>query len=229
MKCSTLSLAAAILLAALLPGSLAAQDSTDDRSKNLPAFVDDSRRFEFSFSYVIQGSGFNTVHIEGGEEKVNTTDISRFSLEANLAYFFDRYKTFGIEASFGYTYASGFTQVPNDTEDPDNPVVYPVEDIGHKVLSYGANVIYQFGYLEVVPYVIAGGGLNSFEPNEESSYPLEDTYFNVFAGIGFKYFLNEWFGARVQVTDSYFFIDGDENVKGDGNQIRLSFGAILTF
>lgn len=217
------------LLASMFTGSLVAQDTTDDRTRNLPAFVDDSRRFEFSFSYVIQGSGINFIHIDGGEEEVNATEVERFSVEGTLAYFFDRYKTFGIEAQFGYTYASGFTQVPSDAEDPDNPVVYPVEDIGHKVFSYGGNLIYQFGYLEVVPFVIVGGGMNSFQPNEESSYPLEDTYPNLFAGFGFKYFLNEWFGARVQVTDSYFFLGSDDAAVGDANQIRLSIGAVLTF
>lgn len=205
--------------------AFAQEDDTKDWRNE---FKDTSRRTEISFAWVMQGSGINFIHIDGGADSVNSNDVSRSSLELTISRYFDRFKTLGVEAVFGYTYASGLTQVPGNYFDPDNPVIFPVKSVDHKVFSYQGNIIYNFGYLEIVPFVFAGVGMNQFSPDEDSSFPLDGSYMNLSFGLGFKYFLKEWFGARVQVMDNYYFL-GDEESQGNANQFRLSFGAVLTF
>lgn len=214
-----------IIAGVLASPALAQDDNSDDwRTK----FVDSSRRTEISFSWVMQGSGINFLSTEGGVDSVNTSDVARSSLELIISRYFDRYKTLGIEAVLGYTFATGLTQVPADYFDSDYPVIFPVKSVAHKVYSYQGNIIYNFGYLEIVPFVFTGVGMNKFSPDKDSTFPLNGNYLNLSFGLGFKYFLKEWFGARVQVMDNYYFLN-DENSLGNANQFRMSFGAVLTF
>jgi hypothetical protein len=227
MKLLMQNLVVLIFSVAMLPPALSAQEE-DDRLQDLPPFVDTSRRLEVSASYILQGSGMNLLHIEGGEETVNAGDLTRGTLELNFSYFFDRHKTFGVEALFGYTWAWGQTQLPSEGDDPDNPVIYPVEIIDHKVITYGGNIIWNLGYLDIVPFVYAGFGFDQFTPAEDSDFPIEDTFYHVAFGLGFKYFLTEWFGVRVSLDDYFYFIS-DDNAVGNQNQFRLKIGAVYTF
>lgn len=218
---------AAFLIALIIPTAYA-QDDQDERLKNLPPFKDTSRRIELFGAYILQGAGLNLAHIEGGEESLNVQDNMRNSIELALAYYFDRHKTFGIEATMGFTWAEALTQEFPDLGDPDNPVIYPVKKIDHQVFSYGANLVYNFGYLDIVPFVYIGAGMDNYRLSEGSSYPLDDSYTNVRAGLGVKYFLTEWSGARMHIEDRYFMFD-DDAVGGNSNQFRLSIGGFLSF
>lgn len=219
-----------IVLAMLFLAPLAqAQQEEEDPYKNLPSFVDDSRRFEVTTSYILMGTGMNFIHIDGGEESVNASDIQRGALELNVTYFFDRYKTLGVEAVVGYTWALGQTQLPAEADDPDNPVIYPVKTIDHTMFSYGGNFVYNFGYLDIVPFVTLGGGIDMIRPSEDSDFPIDDTFWHISAGVGFKYYFKEWVGARVSVDDYFFFIDNPDAVTGNTNQFRFKIGGVFTF
>lgn len=217
----------ALVLTCCIP-MVTAQEEEDDKRANLPEFVDDSRRFEITGSYILQGAGFNLIHIENPDETVFSNDLSRVALELSLTYYFDRFKTLGIEAVFGYTMGRGSTQVPPEQSDPDNPIIFDVELLDHNVFSYGGNIIYNFGYLDIVPFVSFGGGFDQVSIKEDSSFPVDDNMWHISLGMGFKYFLTEWFGAKVAVEDYFYFV-GDDDALGNKNQFRLNIGAVYTF
>lgn len=219
-----------VILATLFIVPMAfAQQEEEDPYRNLPPFVDDSRRFEVSTSYILMGTGMNFLHIEGGEESVNVFDQQRGAIELNVAYYFDRFKTFGVEALFGYTWALGLTQLPSEVQDPDNPVIYPVETIDHTMLTYGGNFVYNFGYLDIVPFVTVGAGLDVLRPSGDSDFPVDDTFWHLSFSLGFKYYFKEWVGARVSVDDYFYFIDSPNAAVGNTNQFRLKIGGVFTF
>ena len=217
----------ALLIVLFVPAAQA-QDEQEERLKNLPPFKDTSKRFEVYGAYILQSDSLNLAHIEGGEESLNVQDNMRNTIELAFAYYFDRRKTIGIEATFGFTFAEALTQDFAGLDDPDNPVIYPIEKIDHKVFSYGANILYNFGYLDIVPFVYIGAGVDTFKPDDDSVYPLDDTYNNIRAGLGLKYFITEWAGARMHVEDRYYMFD-DDRVGGNSNQFRLSIGGFLSF
>ena len=219
---------ALILLIATSPLAFAQQDDSDDDQRDLPPFIDDSRRFELTASFILQGSGLNYVFIEGGRDAVTNSDNSRFSGELRLSYYFSRYKSLGVEGYIGYTHAGGTFQYPTDYTDEDNPIVYPIENVDHSVLHYGAGAIYNFGYLDVVPFITFGFGVNDPSPTDDSSFPLTDIYYNLELTLGFKYFLKEWFGVRAELIDSYYMYPEDI-ASGNENTFRFKVGAVLAF
>ena len=217
----------AILVFCLITAPAWTQETTE-RKRETPEFEDDSRRMELTVSFFLQGTGFNYIFLPEGRDSVNNTENSRLTGELRFSLFFDRYKTFGVEGTLAYTRAGGTFQQPADTSDPDNPRIFPIQNVKHSVLHYGANVIYNFGYLDVVPFVTAGAGINQFRQAEDSSFPLDGSYYNLSIGLGFKYFIKEWFGARVEINDLYYFLKGDQLNKNI-NSIRFQFGGVFTF
>jgi hypothetical protein len=220
------SLALLAITAIISAGATAG--TQDQEQKKTYQFVDDSRRMELTGSFILQGSGFNYSFLEGGKDSVTNSDNSRFTGEIRFSIYFNRYKTFGLEGTFGWTQAAGRFQKPTDYSDPDNPIIYPVQTVDHHVYHYGANVIYNFGYLDVVPFLTFGVGENNFKPAQGSSWPFDGTCTNISFSAGFKYFLKEWFGARVEAVDNFYFIGGDE-IENNINTISFRFGAVYTF
>lgn len=214
-----------ILIAAAATNGVC-QDNEDDQE--LPPFIDDSRRMELAAAFVLQGSGVSYIFLPEGPDSVNSADNSRMTLEVRYSIYFNRYKTIGLEGVFAYTWADGLFREPSDTSDPDNPVQFPVQSVAHKAFHYGGNIIYNFGYLDVVPFVTFGGGINSFKPAEDSSFPLDGTFYNMSFGGGAKYFFKEWFGLRVELSDYYFFF-GTEEVNKNAHDFRVHLGGVLTF
>jgi hypothetical protein len=217
-----------LAITALLSATLIAQESDEQKKDKKSRFVDDSRKMELTTSVVLQGNGLNYIFIPGGKEAVSNTDNSRLSLWLRFSMYFNRYKTIGLEGVFGYTRASGRFQPSADYSDPDNPVYYPIETVNHKVLHYGGNVIYNFGYLDVVPFLTFGGGINRITPEEGSSYPLDGSYYDLSVGFGVKYFLKEWFGVRGEGSYDYYFLAGDE-IDDNAGALRFHIGAVVTF
>lgn len=230
MKQIRLIAALLVLLTAAFTTMARAQrtDDIEERKANLPAFVDDSKRIEFNLYYVLQSVKTNLHHIPGGEESLNTADLSRNQIEATIGYYFGRYKTFGVEIVGGLTQAGGQTQEFGQFDDPDNPVIFPVKDLEHTVYNIGGNLIYNMGNLEFVPFIYVGGGMEFFDVGEESDYPLTESYPYLNLGIGFKYMHAEWIGGAIRLEDRYHFYD-DEVSQGALNQYRLTIGATLAF
>jgi hypothetical protein len=227
--CSTALLTVATLfIVSATAGAQASGGSQEQDQSKKYEFIDDSRRMEITGSFILQGSGLNYVFLPGGKDSVTNSDNSRFTGEIRFSIYFNRYKTLGLEGTFGWTRALGRFQQPTDYTDPDNPIIYPVQTVDHHVYHYGGNAIYNFGYLDVVPFLTFGLGLNNFKPAEGSSFPLDGTYYNITFSAGFKYFVKEWFGARVEVVDNFYLIGGDE-VENNINAISFRFGAIYTF
>ena len=220
------ALAAALIAAA--PSAAQEDQGGQDRERKEYEFVDDSRRMELTGSFILQGSGFNYVFLPDGKDSVTNSDNSRLTGELRFSYYFSRYKTFGIEGIFGFTRARGRFQQPTNYTDPDNPIIYPVQTVDHNVYHYGASAIYNFGYLDVVPFLTFGAGVNNFKPSSDSAFPLEGIYYNITFSAGFKYFVKEWFGARVEVVDNYYLIGGDI-VENNLNAISFRLGAVYTF
>ena len=220
-RLTTLGLA----LLCLAPAASAQEEDERDRP---PPFLDDSRRIELSASLVIESNGINYNFLPEGKESVTSDGNSRLSGELRFSFFFNRYKTVGLEGSVCYTRATGQFQQPPDLTDPDNPIYQPLETVDHNVISYQGNIIYNFGYLDVVPFVALGGGVNRITPAEGSSYTLDGSYYNVAYALGVKYFLKEWFGVRAQMSHYYYFLQGDE-VDGNAHALRFHVGGVFTF
>ena len=214
-------------LAFLCLSTVASAQEEDERDR-LPEFLDDSRRIELTASFVIEGNGINYIFLPEGKESVTSDRNSRLSGELRFSFFFNRYKTIGLEGSVCYTRATGRFQQPPDLTDPDNPVYQQVETVDHNVISYQGNIIYNFGYLDVVPFFAFGGGVNRITPTEDSSYTLDGSYYNLAYALGVKYFLKEWFGVRAQMSHYYYFLEGEE-VDNNANVIRFHVGGIFTF
>jgi len=228
-KWNPMALALVLLAAAALP--LLAEEGTGQNAQEeikVPEFRDDSRRMELTTSFILQGSGFNYIFLPDGKESVTNSENSRLSGELRFSYYFNRYKTFGLEATFGFTHATGNFQKPTDFSDPDNPIVFPIDNVNHNAFHYGANAIYNFGYLDVVPFITLGVGANDFRPADDSSFTLDGMYYDIEFSAGFKYFIKEWFGVRVEVVDTLYFLP-EEEVGGNKNNIRFRIGSVLTF
>ncbi len=225
-RLALLVVATALIVAA--PAAAQETNSEQDQKQKTDEFLDDSRRMELTGSFILQGSGINYIFLPDGKDSVTNSDNSRLTGEIRFSYYFNRYKTFGVEGTFGLTRARGRFQQPTNYTDPDNPIIYPVQTVDHNVYHYGANAIYNFGYLDVVPFLTFGTGMNSFKPKDDSAFPLDGNYYNITFSAGFKYFVKEWFGARVEVVDNYYFISGDD-VESNLNAISFRFGAVYTF
>lgn len=212
----------------LFSAPLMGQEEEQQEREKKTDFVDDSRKMEVTTSIVLQGHSLNYIFIPDGKDSVLNKDNSRLSFQCRFSLYFSRYKTFGVEGVFGYTHATGTYQQPADTSDPDNPIYFPIETLDHNVFHYGGNLIYNFGYLDVVPFLTFGGGMNQIKPAEGSSYPLDDSYYNLSLGFGVKYFLKEWFGVRGEGSYYYYFLSGDE-IEVNGSALRFHVGAVFTF
>lgn len=238
MKNIAIRIILSLILIIVAAGPASAQQSEEDKFAGLPEFKDTSRRFETAFSYIMEGSGMNYYHIEGGEDSVRSESLQRGAVEFNLAYYFSRDKKLGIELELGYAWGNGRTQLPP----VDNSVysivgillgeeditIYPTETIDHSMLSTGAHLIYNFGYMEIIPFVYFGGGVDQIIPGGDSTFPIDGQYWHVGGGIGLKYFVTEWFGGRISFDDYYHSIDEDI-VTGSTNRLRMKVGAVLTF
>lgn len=221
-----------LLIICLSPLALLAQDKEDieARKANLPPFKDDSHRFEVTVSYALQSVKTNLHHIPNAEEEKNTADLSRNQFEMTIGYYFTRYKTFGVELVGGFTLASGQVQEPAEVDDPDNPIIYPIEDLEHNAFNIGGNFVYNLGNMEFVPFVYAGGGVEIYDVPEDSSFPFTENYPYANIGLGLKYFHAEWIGGILRLEDRYHFMGDDvEGSQGELNQFRLSIGAMITF
>jgi opacity protein-like surface antigen len=221
------ALAVALLAAIATPASAQGREDEDDQDEAIE-FIDDSRRMEVSGFLILQGSGINYIFLPEGKESVTSANNSRLTAEVRYSFFLNRYKTLGVEGSLAYTRAGGSFQQPGDYSDPDNPIIYPVENVDHSVFRYGANAIYNFGLLDVVPFLTLGFGANSISPSEDSSYPLDGIYYDVTFSAGFKYFIMEWFGVRVEILDTFYLFSGDE-VDKNLNTVRFRLGGVFTF
>jgi len=229
MKYSKYIIASLLLVVLSLPAmAQLGEDDIEERKANLPEFVDDSKRLEFSFYYVLQSVKTNIHHIPGGEDTVSTADLSRNQFELSMAYYFGRYKSFGIELLAGTTLAGGVTRDFGTFDDPDNPVVFPINELEHSVFNFGGNLIYNFGKIDLVPFVYIGGGVEVFDVPEESTFPLTETYPYFNLGIGFKYLYTEWFGGSIRIEDRLHFYDSEVS-QGNLNQYRLSLGVVVSF
>ncbi len=148
--------------------------------------------------------------ISSGDMELDTLSTlfldTSYLVNFKASYYIDRVSAFeaGVSIRFDEAFFIKDTRIAIDPED------LAVEDFVnyHFTLGY----IYNMGDLTHVPFIGFGVGLTSLNFSDKFNVPNADAQFTIFGNIGYKYYLSEWFAARIELG-TYLF--NHENLAGD--------------
>jgi hypothetical protein len=188
-------------------------------SFSLPAFtqgIEKKGRIEFS---PLGGIFFKNDFTLKNEQKVDQSG-SYFTGGRLAIYLNSRY---AVEGTFLYSFGDSTI-----VEGEENTIV--AQKAGTHSMSYGGNLLYHLGEIDLVPFITFGAGIISYNVPDDSSFPAPGKHVDFNTGGGVKYYMWEYMAFRADFRIHFILLgDEDKDLPSYFRSFEFSGGISVSF